>query len=116
MSTIHMKMVMQPAVETLCVSDILHLGQRTGSNIMFVTGMFCGLFTSGNDMYNMDNRSYKKLIMHWNINVIVTSLVTGIHIYVSACVLVFIKLKEHVSEWYPEKIPSSPRMRHCSQL
>lgn len=48
MSTSYMKMVIQPAIETLCVSDILHLGQWTMSNIMFVTGMFCGLFTSGN--------------------------------------------------------------------
>jgi len=60
MSTSHMKMVIQPAIETLCVSDILHLGQWTLSNIMFVTGMFCGLFTSGNDKYTMENRSYKK--------------------------------------------------------
>jgi hypothetical protein len=54
--------------------------------------------------------------MYWNINVIVTSIVTGIPIYVSVHVLVFIKLKEHVSEWYPEKIPASPRMKRCSQL
>jgi len=40
--------------------------------------------------------------MYWNINVIVTSIVTGIRIYVSVHVLVFIKLEEHVSEWYPE--------------
>jgi len=66
MTTIHLKMVIQPAVETLYVSDILYLGQWTMSSIMFVTGMFCGLFTSGNDMYYMENRSYKKSIMYWN--------------------------------------------------
>jgi hypothetical protein len=52
--------------------------------------------------------------MYSDINVIVTSIITDKHIYVH--MLLFIKLKEHVSEWNPEKMPASPRMRHCSQL
>jgi hypothetical protein len=68
MTTSHMKMGIQPAVEILCVSAILYLGQWTVSNIMFVTEMLCGLCTSGDDVYNMENRSYKFIICYTTMN------------------------------------------------
>lgn len=68
MTTSHTKRGIQPAVGTLCASDILFLGQWTVFNIMFVRGMFCGLFISGNDMYYMENRSYNFIICYKTMN------------------------------------------------